>query len=286
MFAIQQARKPLILRDFLKSSVSPFVPEGNRVYLYIVPYAQDERAVGGPVLEVFISSPKTDILRMQAYHFMGSAKKEPAFEMDMEDLPLQTEETSEGIVIRSGKTELRITKNPCAFLYYYEGKFLTRIGDRFGHAMLSTIRTPEGPFMRCQLDVGVGESVYGLGERFTPFVKNGQVVDMWNEDGGTCSQIAYKNIPFYLTSGGYGVLVNSSGPVSFEVCSEVVTRVQFSQPGEKIDFMVIGGKDGKDVLQRYTALTGRPALPPAWSFGLWLTTSFTTSYDEKTVTSF
>ena len=146
--------------------------EENRVYLYIVPYAQDERAVGGPVLEVFITSPKTDILRMQAYHFMGSAKKEPAFEMDMEDLPLQTEETSEGIVVRSGKTELRITKNPCAFLYYYEGKFLTRIGDRFGHAMLSTIRTPEGPFMRCQLDVGVGESVYGLGERFTPFVRN------------------------------------------------------------------------------------------------------------------
>ena len=37
---------------------------------------------------------------------------------------------------------------------------------------------------------------------------------------------------------------------------------------------------------RYTALTGRPALPPAWSFGLWLSTSFTTDYDEATVTRF
>ena len=132
----------------------------------------------------------------------------------------------------------------------------------------------------------IGEKVYGLGERFTPFVKNGQVVDMWNEDGGTCTEISYKNIPFYMTNKGYGVLVNTSGKVSYEICSEAVTRVQFSVPGEKIDFMVVGGGDGKAVLSNYTALTGRPALPPAWSFGLWLTTSFTTSYDEKTVRSF
>ena len=42
----------------------------------------------------------------------------------------------------------------------------------------------------------------------------------------------------------------------------------------------------KDVLRRYTDLTGKPALPPAWTFGLWLSTSFTTNYDEKTVMSF
>ncbi len=260
--------------------------EKDHVYLYSVPYAQDSRAMGGPVLELFISSPRPDILRTQAYHFMGSAKKEPKFELNEAPHPLQVTETGDGLSIVSGKTELRITKNPASFTYYYNGKRLTQVGDRFGHAMISTMKTPEGPFMRCQLDLDIGEKVYGLGERFTPFVKNGQVVDMWNEDGGTASEIAYKNIPFYLTNKGYGVLVNSSDKVSYEICSEAVTRVQFSVPGEKIDFMVIGGGDGKTVLQNYTALTGRPALPPAWSFGLWLTTSFTTSYDEKTVTSF
>ena len=62
--------------------------------------------------------------------------------------------------------------------------------------------------------------------------------------------------------------------------------MQFSVPGESLDYFVIYGPTPKEVLERYTALTGRPALPPAWSFGLWLTTSFTTDYDEATVTGF
>lgn len=140
--------------------------------------------------------------------------------------------------------------------------------------------------MREQLGLGVGECVYGLGERFTAFVKNGQVVDIWNKDGGTGSEQAYKNIPFYLTNKGYGVFVNHPELVSFEVASERVAKVQFSVVGEYLEYYIINGPTPKEVLERYTALTGRPALPPAWSFGLWLTTSFTTSYDEKTVNSF
>ena len=42
----------------------------------------------------------------------------------------------------------------------------------------------------------------------------------------------------------------------------------------------------KDVLVKYTDLTGKPSLPAPWTFGLWLSTSFTTNYDEKTVMSF
>lgn len=143
-----------------------------------------------------------------------------------------------------------------------------------------------GTYMSAQLDLGVGELVYGLGERFGPVVKNGQSVDVWNADGGTSSDQAYKNVPFYLTNRGYGVLVDHAGLVSFEVGSEAVERVQFSVPGERLSFYVIDGPTPKAVLDRYTALTGRPARVPAWSYGLWLSTSFTTDYDEATVTRF
>ena len=62
--------------------------------------------------------------------------------------------------------------------------------------------------------------------------------------------------------------------------------MQFSVQGETLEYFIIGGANPKEVLDNYTKLTGKPALPPAWTFGLWLTTSFTTDYDEATVNHF
>lgn len=256
------------------------------VYLYAVCYRQDSRALDGPILELDITSPQPDILRLRSVHFKGDRRRYAQFELNDAACELDFTEDGDKLSITSGETMLVITKRPCSFTYFYRGERITAVGDRFGSPMLSYLTTPDGPFMRCQLDVGIGEKVYGFGERFTPFVKNGQVIDIWNEDGGTSSEISYKNIPFYVTNHNYGVFVNDTGPVSYEVCSEAVTKVQFSVPGEKLDFMVIGGDGIKGVIKNYTALSGRPALPPIWTFGLWLSSSFTTSYDENTVTSF
>jgi alpha-D-xyloside xylohydrolase len=157
-----------------------------------------------------------------------------------------------------------------------------------GNARVAGAPHPPKPttYVHEQLSLGVGELVYGLGERFGPLVKNGQVVDIWNADGGTSSEQAYKNVPFYLTNRGYGVFVNHPGHVSYEIGSESVERVQFSVAGESLQYFIIYGPTPKQILERYTALTGRPASVPAWSYGLWLSTSFTANYDAQTVSSF
>lgn len=147
-------------------------------------------------------------------------------------------------------------------------------------------RPPARAYTRATLALDVGELVYGLGERFGPLVKNGQTVDVWNADGGTASEQSYKSIPFYLTNKGYGVFVNHPEHVSFEVGSESVEEVSFSVAGETLEYFVIYGPSMAEILRRYTALTGRPARVPAWSYGLWLSTSFTTDYDEETVNHF
>ena len=117
-------------------------------------------------------------------------------------------------------------------------------------------------------------------------MKNGQSIDIFNQDGGTSTEQSYKNIPFYVSNKGYGVFVNHPEKVSFEVGTEMVTKAEFSVEGSYLDYFFIDGPSMKDVLVKYTDLTGKPSLPAPWTFGLWLSTSFTTNYDEKTVMSF
>jgi len=238
----------------------------------------------GPLLTIDITSPAPDVVRIRTSHFSGGKPPAPAFPL-FEDNGVRPEITlaEEAATFKSGHLSASIGREGNWEIdFHAEGATVTTSPWRG----MAYAQTQEGPQMFAQLSLGVGECVYGLGERFTNFVKNGQVVEIWNKDGGTGSEQAYKNVPFYLTNRGYGVFVNHPELVSFEVASEKVSRVQFSVPGEELDYFVIYGPTPKQILEKYTALTGRPALPPAWTFGLWLTTSFTTNYDEATVTEF
>jgi len=236
------------------------------------------------LLTVRFSSPLAEVIRVQMWHHKVQRPSTPAFTLySQPDTPVSIQNNADFASLSSGRLTVRVDKGADWRIDYLDGdRLLTRSGWR-GMGYVDTV---DGRFIHEQLGLSVGEYVYGLGERFTPFIKNGQVVDLWNEDGGTSSEQAYKNIPFYLTNRGYGVFINHPERVSLEIASEKVTRVQFSVPGESLDYCLINGPTPKEALSRYTSLTGRPALPPAWSFGLWLSTSFTTDYDEATVTRF
>lgn len=263
-----------------------------------------------PVLTVTLSSPLPNIVGVKIEHFQG-ARPERGFELFSEDghgvaeVVAAADGGSRGI-LRSGDLTATVEAGaPWSLTFAAGGRTLTSSGHKsvgymqvapdaevtsgiVGNARVADTQHPNRPdtYVHEQLAIGVGELVYGLGERFGPLVKNGQVVDIWNADGGTSSEQAYKNVPFYLTNRGYGVLVDNPGHVSYEIGSESVERVQFSVSGESLQYYLIYGPTPKQILECYTALTGRPAAVPAWSFGLWLSTSFTTAYDEATVSSF
>ncbi|MDO4356613.1 MAG: alpha-xylosidase [Clostridia bacterium] len=239
-----------------------------------------------PALNVRVFSPAPGVVGVEATHHRGRGVPKPNFELYGEPVAPEIAEGDGTIDFSSGCLTARVHTAPRSWgiEFFCGGRRLTGTGRR---AMAHMTDDATGKcYMTDQLDLSVGECIYGLGERFTPFVKNGQVVEMWNGDGGTASELAYKNVPFYVSNRGYGVLVDSPADVAYEVGSENVERVEFSTEAETIRYFVFAGPTPKEAVARYVKLTGMPALPPAWSFGLWLSTSFTTNYDEATTSSF
>ncbi|MFD1147540.1 alpha-xylosidase [Saccharothrix hoggarensis] len=238
----------------------------------------------GPAITLGLTSPMADVIGVRITHFSGQVAKEPAFALSADGThEAKVVEDDAGVVMTSGELSVRVHRgDEWRVDFTAGGRALTSSGVK-GMGLMTVDGTRH---VREQLTMGVGHAVYGLGERFGPLVKNGQTVDIWNADGGTSSEQAYKNVPFYLTNAGYGIFVNHPGHVSFEVGSEAVSKVQFSVEGEELEYFLVYGPTPREILRKYTALTGRPALPPAWSFGLWLSTSFTTAYDEQTVSGF
>ena len=167
----------------------------------------------GPVLDVYFSSDLENTIRVKVEHYRGARKKGPEYQLyAQEGFAPTTVETDEYAELISGKTRVRIHKgNAWLIEYYYEDRLLTKEGWR------STSYITEAPYhtqermlaqknfnrffaddqdeatayTRGQLNLSVGESIYGFGEKFTTFVKNGQKVEMWNSDGGTCTEYSY-----------------------------------------------------------------------------------------------
>jgi alpha-D-xyloside xylohydrolase len=255
-------------------------PGSLTVYAPTFPVRHRGDLLKGPVLTFGYSAPMPDAIRVRITHFSGGVSRGPNFEIAEEDGLPEIDVSADQATLTSGALSVRVDRGERWRVDFRAGGRTLTSSTGKGAALF----TVDGAqHIAEQLGLGPRTRVYGLGERFGPLVKNGQSVDSWNDDGGTSSEQAYKNVPFYLTDSGYGVFVDHPGRVSFEVGSEAVAKVQFSVADQSLSYLVIYGPTPKDILTRYTALTGRPALPPAWSFGLWLTTSFTTPYDERTV---
>lgn len=258
----------------------------HALVLHVVSKLDESRGgtLEGDMFTVRLSSPAENVLRVQVSHHLGRRPRHPqGFEITQTRVPLSIEKRDGGFKLASGTLGVSIDEKPYALSFRNKatGEPITTSPFK-AQGMMDKVGA--GRFLRDQLTLSVGELVYGLGERFSAFPRNGQTVDMWNADCGTCSDKGYKDVPFFMTSRGWGVLVNSTARVSFEIGTEQVMRAQFGVPGEDLDYYLVYGPDAKDVLDRLGALSGRPALPPVWSFGLWLTTSFLTNYDEETVT--
>ena len=208
-----------------------------------------------PTFNVDITTPAEGVIRVRAEHWQD-ATEYPGFPLNADEpgnrdyVTVQANGNGDGevgvngadVTLTTGGLTVKVVKGAPWNLTFIgeDGKVLTESAGKslgrfklgaesnvtaqpvgeFGVTMDGSARDESDVFIAIQLHLSVGEDVYGLGGRFGAYVKNGQSVDIWNEDGGTASEQGYKDIPFYMTSNGYGVLVNNRGHVSFEIGSE------------------------------------------------------------------
>ena len=171
------------------------------VYASTVPLTSRGDTLNKALVTVSFHSPMDDVIGVRIEHHRGGVDRGPSFALHRAPADVKVVEAgdaADGIAtFRSGALTARIsTRGPWNVEFEADGRVLTQSTAR----SVGVVTDARGDaYVHEQLGLGVREHVYGLGERFGAFVKNGQSVDIWNEDGGTASEQAYKNVPFYLS---------------------------------------------------------------------------------------
>lgn len=118
------------------------------------------------------------------------------------------------------------------------------------------------------------ERFYGLGEKTGWLDKNGKRYQMWNHDTFvphvSDTDPLYQSIPFLISfnsQNSYGIYFDNSYKSYFDLGSEGQAYFSFWAEGGKLDYYFINGPSLKEVVSKYSQITGKMPLPPKWSLG-------------------
>jgi len=116
-----------------------------------------------------------------------------------------------------------------------------------------------------------GERFLGTGERFSRLGLAGSTIVLENTDAlGVSSRRAYKNVPFYVSSAGYGLFLHTSYRTRLSFADISSRAVQGASESSALDLFFIGGGSVQSIVRNYRRLTGIPRKPPLWSYGAWM----------------
>ncbi|MBT3359109.1 MAG: glycoside hydrolase family 31 protein [Rhodospirillales bacterium] len=187
--------------------------------------------------------------------------------------------TGDEAVLHAGNAELRIDTTELSLTLARDGKEVLASADD-GH-FVRTRRIPPfsklGERLSIALALRSGEPVYGLGEKWGGLNHRGQLIrsDNWDSLGDN-AEISYKNCPFAWSPEGWGMFILSAARtehgVGFAPWSQRSYIASIEEP--PLDFFLIAGTDGADIIERYTGLTGRMPEIPLWSLGIWVSRAY------------
>jgi len=177
---------------------------------------------------------------------------------------LNMTEQAQDYTLYTGSLIVRINKSPFRISFY----------DKYQKLLMEDFKdqgfVADSVMMLSRKTLKPGERIYGLGEKNGSLNRVGNTFEMWNSDR-PCYQVhedpLYKSIPFFLSSEGYGIYFDNTYKTRFNFSHESEGQYSFSSPGGEMIYYFIYGPSFKQVLSRYTELTGKAIMPPDWALG-------------------
>ncbi len=122
------------------------------------------------------------------------------------------------------------------------------------------------------------EAFYGFGERFNALDQRGNRLDnyVFHQYTGQGKR-TYIPVPFFISSRGYGLWLPTQRQAEFDLAASQVDRWALTGAAEdeqaSLDVKLFFQPDPHAIIQAFTDLVGKPKLPPAWAFGLWMSSN-------------
>jgi alpha-glucosidase len=189
-------------------------------------------------------------------------------EMRSRSVHVTVKQNDDGIDIKTATLAVRIERSPLRLI----------VSDLAGHVISADTPTraleavDSGFLLRKELSQK--EHIFGLGDKTGPLDRRGQAFTLWNTDAYRFQESTdpiYKSIPFFVAAGGpggsYGILLDNTWRSWFDFGKQDPQTLAFGAAGGPIDYYFIYGPTVHRVVERYTELTGKPPLVPAWALG-------------------
>jgi alpha-glucosidase len=215
-------------------------------------------ALTDDILRVEIA-PEGAIPEHHSWAVLPDAAKQPA------GVTADSDASGEGF--RTKSLKVRVERSPLRLV----------ISDLEGHVLDAddAARPVEfhGASFRVHKSMPFDEHFFGLGDKMGPLDRRNEAFTLWNTDAYHFQESTdplYKSIPFFLATRGalsYGIFLDDTWRSSFDFGKETRDAYSFGAEGGPLDYYFLAGPEPKQVISRYTELTGRPPLPPLWTLG-------------------
>ena len=261
--------------------------EGTKDFLdYITAYQPEDGGVTflvntfrGAKAQVRIRFVSPTAFRFQMFPHLAQPKLNEVFGFSPVSGVQVTEEPL-FIVVKTERVTLRLRKCPWEMTVELDGEPLTmeqikdhNVDQKYKAVPVGFTVGDDGRILNAfeTMYMYCDEAFYGFGEKFTSFNKRGQKITVWQQDAqSTNSDVSYKGMPYFMSSEGYSVLMNTYTRTHFNMGASSGVSYTMETEDPYLDYYMFCNRDYKGLIRDYTALSGRSAMIPRWAFGFWM----------------